>query len=39
MSRTVLGLVLMVLITAALQIGASLQPSETPGVACSLCHD
>jgi hypothetical protein len=39
MTRTVLALALMVLITAALQIGASLRAGETESVVCRLCHD
>jgi hypothetical protein len=40
MTRATLALVLLVVITAALQIGASLQASETAAsVACRPCHD
>ena len=39
MSRAVVALVLVVAITAALQISGALRAGETPSVDCSLCHD
>jgi hypothetical protein len=39
MSRTILALVLLVAITAALQLGAALQSTAIPTIACGLCHD
>jgi hypothetical protein len=39
MSRAVVALALLVVITAALQIAGVLRANETPGIACSFCHD
>jgi hypothetical protein len=39
MSRAVFILVLLVAITAALQLGAALRTTEMPGLACGPCHD
>jgi hypothetical protein len=39
MSRTVLALVLLVAITAALQLGTALRTAEMPNFACGPCHD
>jgi hypothetical protein len=38
MSRAIVALVLLLLITAALQIGGSLLETEAPGLPCSFCH-
>ena len=37
--KAVLALVLLVAITAALQLGGALWTAEMPSVDCSMCHD
>jgi len=39
LSRAILALLLLVAITAALQIGGALRAGEAASVDCSLCHD
>jgi hypothetical protein len=39
MSRAVVALVLLVALTAALQIAGALRMTAPPGIDCGLCHD
>jgi hypothetical protein len=39
MSRTVLALMLLVAITAALQLGGAWRATQVPPPACGPCHD
>lgn len=39
MTRTIVALALLVLVTAALQIGGAMLLTGTPGAACGACHN
>jgi hypothetical protein len=39
MSRATIALMLLVVLTAALQVGGALRAGETPSAPCGACHD